>query len=959
MSLKNDTQKEQNIDEILKMLRESFPENANEGDNEIYVETDNVVISEEELDEELRVRFMTGSKVADEMADVEDTYVIDEEFLVQADEADEIISDSNENDVASEEIDSDDDITFDEIEDVPDENDPVVEAIELIDEDDDITFDEIEDVPDENDPIVEAIELVDEDDDITFDEIEDVPDENDPVVEAIELIDEDDDITFDEIEDLPDENDPVVEAIELIDEDDDITFDEIEDVPDENDPVVEAIELSEEHDVGELESDLLPLDDDTDVCEPSKDELDDMIAKLACERSLKQFEDVTHEEDFVALEEFVDDLFTEQVAEDTDAPEERLVDGEFLDEMFSEDGSMISSEDSTLLDSLAKSEPDGAEISLLLQLGCQDEIIERYSKESLGKVSNGEILDDIVEEDSLDEPDQTPEERILASHELYRKTRGGLLVRMGVAALISLVLLIYEGLPVFDMELPGILNRYDYSIVPYVLIALSLVFLCGITSYKQLWSGLKKLVSPKPDIYSMIALLGITELVYDISAFFAEKTVPNTYHFVLTLGIFMAVLCEYLQLSAEKRSFEFYFSNVIYGESSLGRKCFTLCKSEGEGSVAEKMYSGGMPSNKNVYYPMEVDSEIGFFRAVANKSDKTRVPMLAVVPAIAFAIIVGIVALFVSGEIWTGLAGLNLALFFALPLTVAVIAYLPFEILGRMSVKNGYSFATDGSIDRFADGDVMIFSDMHMFAKCTPSAVNLAPYDSTSKDILLGVLNAVYSEIGGPMSETFTNAKDKRFDSCYVVRAAKNGVETIVGKNYSVLVGTEAFMLRYGIAFPKITLKNESDSVHTLCVSINGRASARLAVRYSVNEAFEMFVTRLAEDGVHCAIQTLDPMISVDLMNKLRGRSQTQVSIVHLNADDHVADKTESRKILFDAAQGELDVSAHGSRFNLVVAMSAAKTMNKIHKYRRQNSSPRSHITYVYFFTHNKTWQEQ
>ena len=72
-------------------------------------------------------------------------------------------------------------------------------------------------------------------------------------------------------------------------------------------------------------------------------------------------------------------------------------------------------------------------------------------------------------------------------------------------------------------------------------------------------------------------------------------------------------------------------------------------------------------------------------------------------------------------------------------------------------------------------------------------------------------------------------------------------------------------------------------------------------------------------------------MISGELLERVRPDAKAPVSIVHLGVEDYSKDK-KAAHVLFDAYESELGVSAHGSRFNLVVAMSAAKRMRKLHK---------------------------
>jgi hypothetical protein len=138
-------------------------------------------------------------------------------------------------------------------------------------------------------------------------------------------------------------------------------------------------------------------------------------------------------------------------------------------------------------------------------------------------------------------------------------------------------------------------------------------------------------------------------------------------------------------------------------------------------------------------------------------------------------------------------------------------------------------------------------------------------------------------------------------------------------------------MARYGINFPGITFKHKGDEIYSICLSINGRATARIIVKYMVNEMFEMFAKRLEEDGIYCAIETFDPMVSTRLLAKLRGADKPPLSVVHLGIEDYEAtSRQEARPLGEDGAK--LGLVAKRSRLNLAVATTCAKKMKDIRK---------------------------
>jgi hypothetical protein len=162
------------------------------------------------------------------------------------------------------------------------------------------------------------------------------------------------------------------------------------------------------------------------------------------------------------------------------------------------------------------------------------------------------------------------------------------------------------------------------------------------------------------------------------------------------------------------------------------------------------------------------------------------------------------------------------------------------------------------------------------------------------------------------------------------VRISAKGTEAVVDGNKTVLVGTYEFMSRYGLAFPKSESDEAEDSL-TLCVSINGRVSAKISVKYKSAGLFEMIAERLAAEGIFCAIESYDPLISSELITRARLFGDAPISVVHLNLGDMAREsydeKTENKALL----SGEpIGVAVGRSRLKLGEALVWCRRLIKI-----------------------------
>lgn len=594
---------------------------------------------------------------------------------------------------------------------------------------------------------------------------------------------------------------------------------------------------------------------------------------------------------------------------------------------------------------------DRSDLALLLEFGYGDDVLRNVSDEKMSGISSEELMEEISEEDAstdaeaseLAKQEQAKKEeqgrferlcgKLNKQYDAYRKKRSGIFKRLIISSAIAFILLIYEIISVLNVDIGGIFNRELYF-VAYALVGLQLLIFVALPAIKSIYESFQRLFTSQIDGYFIAGVSLLVTVLYDFVVVFERKDVPPTFHFCAALVIVFAELSELMRLVAEIRGFEYYFMEYLFDDITEVEKFkYTLIKSEGRGSVAEKMYLGGLDEKTRVYTPQNVETASGFFDASDVESRKNRATFGWIAASIVSAFILTIVSGIIYEEVWVAAATFALTFNLMMPITALVVEWAPFERLSKQNYAYGAAFASEGSVERVDKCDMLVFDDLHIFEECNSKSVNLAIYDSTPKAVLLSCLNSVYSEVGGPLRATFSNDKLQSLGSCKISRVAKGGIEALVGSSYSVLIGDEQFMSRYGISFPDAALSKLEDKIFTFCVSINNRVTARIAVKYKINETFYNIVQKLTEDKISCAVQTYDPMISAELIARVRPFKGAPVNVVHKSAADYSLEQHKHKTSALYSVMGEdLCVIARGSRLNLAVALSNAKKLGKLRK---------------------------
>ncbi len=578
-------------------------------------------------------------------------------------------------------------------------------------------------------------------------------------------------------------------------------------------------------------------------------------------------------------------------------------------------------EDDEILESALDVEDlDYSTFDLMMQLGAQDEIEKTVAAHKSASFAKSEQSETAETENSHLNNKRNQKNIIDASRVMssLRAQRTQTMLSAITCAALTLVALIYDLCPIFDISLSGMFDYNDYPAV-YVLIGLQLLVLCVVARYKSCWQGLKSAFSSTPTRDSFAIIVALLTAVYDLIVMlilaFSRDDVPNLYNASAILLLFLCALMDDLELCAKMKAFDVY---------SLDTDKYTFVKQGATGNVARKMYVGGLEHDRAVYVTEEATEDRSFYSELFKKNTSNKALSFIIIPLLSLGMLSSLIAIIFGADAYFACAAFIVCVYLLLP-TILVLCHegVSFIIAQRRLTGRGSALTGIGAIDNYADMDIAVFNDLHMFKKCNTEDIGIVVYDTKVGYLVLGCIDALYAKLGGPMSDMKMNLPDVfRFNNVYIRRASRNGVEALIEKKYNIIVGEPEFMQRYGLMFPS----DESDNGRsTLCVSLDGKITAKLSVKYKTEPAFEMLIERLASVGIACAIQTLDPLISSALIARSRTLGVSPVSVVHKSADD-------TRELKKNVQDGTNMLISSASRIKLVEAVVWLKKLSKLKK---------------------------
>ena len=528
-----------------------------------------------------------------------------------------------------------------------------------------------------------------------------------------------------------------------------------------------------------------------------------------------------------------------------------------------------------------KREADSSIVDLLLQFGCDDELEETVEEESISEYLCEEGSNVPLDPTASYAYDGKEYRNAKQTESLQRKYHSLFVIslcRVASVAVLAVLVLLYDLLPLYNIEFPGI---FDYEIYPvaYVLLGLQLLLVCCLPVLKNMWNGLRSLWQFRTEPYTAAAASVIFVALYDLTSLaMGDRLMPSVFHFISALTILMATVCDHLLLCRERSVFRVY---------SAGGSAYTLLKSDGKGSIAEKMRGGGLPNGYTVRMPADVTFPNCYFRSVCEETSRHSVMRFLLVPTVLASVLCGVVGMFLGRTLFSSLSGIFVLLLAALPSSAALVDSIVQYVAAVKLERKGCAIAGKGAIERYANTNVLAFWDRHLFAPCRSEDVGMVLYDQTNAAQAMASLKALYARIGGPMASVLENIPSAySADDVKIIRMFRNGIEAVIARKHVLIVGDRTFMERYALDFSDTDREPRGKGRATLCVSFDGAKSMKLNVKYRLEPLFEVLVERLADEHVYCAVETQDPLINSRMASQLRSRGNTPIGIVHKTSKD-------------------------------------------------------------------------
>ena len=502
-------------------------------------------------------------------------------------------------------------------------------------------------------------------------------------------------------------------------------------------------------------------------------------------------------------------------------------------------------------------------------------------------------------------------EKILSAYAHDKKV---LMNRVLITALLSFLL--------FFLDLPNLAGAAIASLdqnAPLLFPILSITTLIATSyfSYRQLYAGARSLMRFTPTPYSIAAVMIPTVLLYSLISLIPTAHAFIPANFLASLLLLTVAIGDVFRLTGEVRAFRIVSSNTdkTVLEPAAPRKRQLRQRNKIVKVINDEI-------DDRLYRVRAADQTTGFFRRF-NALEFAARPILWL---LGFSFSIALLAAFVTA-LFTASFGAAASAFVTMllctaPLSMILHAFYPLSRTNSILYRMNCTLVGEESAEEYAQKQTVIFRDSDLYSAEKRTEISVREGDELRLDLRLTEI--LLRRMGGTLGRLSLFARGAVDDDTSVsfVRIAQGGIEAVVDTQYHVLLGNADFLRRSGIRVPRESTDAEmsrTPDVSVMHVAINGILKLTYELKYTNNDQMESIFSMLAENGTSVAIQSYDPNLCDEFLEKCRPEHLETVTVIRPGRFE-----TDTVQEVVDTG-----VVALGSRANVALPIHAAKHLSK------------------------------
>ena len=484
-----------------------------------------------------------------------------------------------------------------------------------------------------------------------------------------------------------------------------------------------------------------------------------------------------------------------------------------------------------------------------------------------------------------------------------------------VVCIISAILLFFlENYHIFGLSGIGTLS-YTASPIQYSVSCLVLVAVCVAISWKQLYKGIRSMVSFEPDQYSVSVIMIALTLIYDMAMPLISMG-DNIARINAPTAICLAIsaFCDGINIQRERKTFLTLVSaEVDDSRDSNGANLF--CAEEIKARMAENRRGRSALGIENssdcgVYRIKNAEFIEGYFERTSRTAPYNRILNLLLVSCLILSVINPAISIWLNGDVAEAVGVYFITVAYCMPLSTLVFSCLPMFLASRELNRRGCGIIGDASAQEYSQNNEFIFdSKEHIHIRRNDESGSFVRFYGTKGEDMqryMYLTNRFFESIGVSFDTLIdTSGGDLEYASEYrntnmktdIIEVSENGIDAYLNSSVHIIAGDISYMKKKGIRVPQESLDRiilRRDNCSVMYVAFDNKLKIRYELTYTVIAEFERMVSRLSRYGARFSVRTYDPNINKRFYKKIRSGKSFGIGIIKPDNLEYNCDRVDS-----------------------------------------------------------------
>ena len=487
---------------------------------------------------------------------------------------------------------------------------------------------------------------------------------------------------------------------------------------------------------------------------------------------------------------------------------------------------------------------------------------------------------------------------------LYKKAYKSSKIKIILTAILGLVILFYENLPLIGYQLSSFLDPAVYPVV-YVMVDLQITLLAVAVVYDRVLNGFGKLFRGKPSPDSIMSVAAVFSVVYSIIA--ASTAVPPSeptlFNFPVVFCAFLTAVYSYLTIKREIFSF-----NIV----SSKKPKYVLNRLAPSEAVMETAAFGDEDMGDVLKIEKVSFIDGYFYRTESANSSNRAVVLMCLGLSLVLAVLFGIYSALVNNTVMSSIMMGYAAFVTALPMSVLFLHSYPFFKANSASYDLNSTIIGENTLEEYSGASVMTFDDKLVFPSVGVKVQNVKVYNNYRFDRVLYYAASVFTKTGGPLSDVFELATlETGYSEDVLLTGIGDGYLQADVDGKSIMFGRADDLREQDVDIPEdISAEDDDEDVSVMYMIFKGKLVAKMNIKYNLDSDFEYIVKQLAGSGMSICVKTLDPNIDEQMIRNRVRLDRYPMKVIRYSSLEEVAsvaERSDSGIVARGSAKGLLE----------------------------------------------------